>query len=119
MGGAASLRRVTGVGFVNKDGYRIVWDSEGKQAPEHRLMIEQFLGRSLAKGETVHHKNGIRTDNQIENLELWRSFHPPGQRITDMVEFATKILEQYGQEYPALLERTEGSSLKDLTSNFR
>ena len=39
-------------------------------AYEHQLVAEQMLGRRLAKGEVVHHRNGIRTDNRPENLEV-------------------------------------------------
>jgi hypothetical protein len=57
--------------------------------------MEQKLGRSLLLGENVHHKNGVRGDNRPENLELWVTFQPKGQRPEDLVEWATEIFNRY------------------------
>ena len=76
-------------------GYVQVWTEEGYRM-EHHLVMEEHLGRRLLPHEEVHHKHGIRDDNRIEQLELWTTSQPHGQRVEDKTAWAAAFLREYG-----------------------
>lgn len=63
-----------------------------KRYAVHRIVLEAKLGRPLEPFETPHHLNGRRDDNRPENLELWVTPQPSGQRPEDLVAW---VVEHY------------------------
>jgi len=63
--------------------------------PEHRAVMTEKLGRALIGEENVHHINGMRDDNSPENLELWSTSQPAGQRVSDKIAWARAFLKTY------------------------
>ena len=93
---------MNGEGCIDDNGYRrfngrrYAIDHFGERL-EHRAVMAVYLGRPLERHENVHHINGVRDDNRIENLELWVKPQPCGQRPSDLVEWVV-------EHYPELVE---------------
>lgn len=101
--------------LTKDDPYNVMTKRSGRYIVEHRYIMAMHLGRPLKRYETVHHKNGIRADNRIENLELWASRHPSGVRIED---WTIDGLREEIKRLSLILERKlNESSIKTSTNN--
>lgn len=87
--------------IVTPNGYVMVHDGH-RFRMEHRVVMAEMLGRPLARHESPHHVNGVRTDNRPENLELWVRPQPAGQRLDQMLDW---WVEHYPEALAAALEK--------------
>lgn len=83
-----------GGGHLNEHGYMMI-TIEGHPRSQHRWVMEQTLGRPLLPTENVHHLNGVRHDNRLENLEIWETSQPSGQRVDDKIKWALELIDRY------------------------
>ena len=82
-----------GGSYVHPTGYTMILVDIGKYRPEHILIMEKSIGRKLLPGEVVHHKNEIRSDNRLSNLELMtRGDHSKHHLSGKIVSEETKAL---------------------------
>jgi len=121
----AALQRIPrpfkdkGEGWLDPKGYRyiIVWENgEKREVREHRHVMEQHLGRRLRRDEVVHHRNGDRADNRLENLRLVASHseHMENEHKHRPRGPATKKWRRDLDEAHIVRRKAEGTSFRQI-----
>lgn len=91
----AAIARIKRGVRVTKEGYVRTRGIMSRSVFQHRTVMEAKIGRPLLARENVHHKNGIRSDNRPENLELWVKPQPCGQRVKDLIAW---VVDNYKED---------------------
>jgi len=85
--------------YINPEGYKVIRIHD-KVILAHRHVINEQRKKEglppLTRKQTIHHKNGIRHDNRLENLEIKPRHHGPGQKWEDRVLDAIQYLIEEG-----------------------
>ena len=90
--------------IIDAQGYALIYKPDhpnakrGGRILEHRYVISVILGRALKKNENVHHMNGDKLDNRPENLELWETSQPSGQRVQDKAAWCIDYLIEHMED---------------------
>lgn len=108
--GEAMINRSPEFWGKDKKGY-LVKRIDGIDYRQHRMVMEGYLGRALLPGENVHHKNAIKTDNRIENLQLWQVSQPAGSNLLDTMEYMRWYLKEHAEDEKRLLAAGAGKSV--------
>ena len=107
---------------LDKNGYEVQYRSNGQGRRifvfRHRQEMETHLGRKLLSHETVHHKDGNRSNNDLSNLELWSSRHGRGQRVEDKVAFCLSFLQDYPELVADLGYKVEKTQTPERATNL-
>lgn len=104
--------------IVHPAGYILLREPNHPNANKADYVLESVkvmsaaLGRPIRKGEIIHHKNGVRADNKLGNLQLCvKRKHPTGQLVTDVAAWCVKFLKQYKGDLAMLQEIESGNML--------